>query len=180
MPAGTVEDVFWRDYDIPPNGPMAYVEKPTYVQKTFWAFMFCSVVASSMYVGFRSSQIHWPALIAALDGQALEPTKPSLQSARPNATLAPVASQEPASSQAMAARESVTYPTPLPLGYGPEINADVNALALKGPINDALNQGADEEPISVDLVARVNKKVSMKNIQDDTVTLDRFSTKQIE
>lgn len=178
MPAGTVEDVFWRDYDMPPNGPMTYVEKPTYVQKTFLAFMFFSVVASSMYVGFRSSQIHWPALIAALAGQTLETTKPSLQTARPIATSAPAAPQELTSSQVITVSEPVSYTAPippLPLGYGhgPEISAEAVSTALSSPNKDSFNQVADEEPISVELVASVNKKVSQNNTQDDTVTLDR-------
>lgn len=177
MPSGIVEDVLWRDFDMPLGGHMVYVGLPrsTFAQRTFLGVMFCSVIASSLYIGFRSSQIHWPSLIAALGGQTLSTSQPSLQQSATISTVTTAAPKETVPVRAGTAGESATYSTPLPprFGNGPDMNADIVSSPLNGLSEEPLSQVAQEEPISVELVAIVGKTVPQNSNPDDTVTLNR-------
>lgn len=173
-----VEDVIWRDYDMLHARHMVYVEKPTstYAQTAVWTLLFSLIIVGSMYIGFQSNKIHWPALMAAMNGQAYPASQSTLQFAAPSATLKPASISQTAANQVIPTQTPQILIPPMPVEYGPasEMNAASLFIQPAALFKEASTQVADEEPISVELVTNAARSVPRNNMQDETVTLGAF------
>lgn len=173
-----VEDVIWRDYDMLHARHMVYVEKPTstYAQTAVWTLLFSLIIVGSMYIGFQSNKIHWPALMAAMNGQAYPASQSTLQPARPSTTVKPASISQTAANQVIQTQTPQILIPPMPVEYGPasEMNAASLFIQPAALSKEASAQVADEEPISVELVANAARSVPRNNMQDETVTLGAF------